>query len=376
MLEVKVSAPLGAAILLAASVSWADKIEYTAYAYDDNANVSVSTTSFSLLKTLWQKTRMALDVGLDQTTIPPLQIDGVTGASRPARQSLSAFRKNRGQIIAGLQQDLGDNTELAASYYFSQEVDYSSQAGIVGLTQSFAEKNFTVTLSAQYTLDSVGEILANGKLYNRFKETHQTSISITQLLTPTSYVRMGADEMRNQGFLSDPYRKAVIPNAVNGLKDDTIQESVPDTRYRTAGWIEYNQYLTQLAGSFSVEYRYYLDDWNLNSNMVWFKLNKYITPNWVFSPQYRFYDQTGADFGSYAGGGSYHAPNDAKLGTFGTNFFGAGLTCYLRTFTRNHPTWDFLRSSSITAKYSRYWDDVPTDNYSSNVLETRLRFEF
>ncbi len=364
---------------LGAALSFADKIEYTAYSFGDNSNNAVATTSFALIKTLWQRTRLALDVELDQTTIPPLEPDAVTGASRPTRQGKSAFRKNRGQIIAGAQQDLGDNTELAASYYFSQEVDYASQALIGGLTQSLADKNFTIALSAQYTLDSVGEIVANGSLLNRGKETHQGAVTITQLLTPTSYIRLGVDGMRNQGFLSDPYRRVVVSRQDNPLLSDTVAEHVPDTRFREAGWIEFNQYLSDLAASFSVEYRYYQDDWNVTSHTVWFKLNKYITPNWIFSPQYRYYEQTAADFGDYAKGApnTFMAPGDYKLQAFGSNFMGAGVTCYLRTFTRNHPNWDFLRSSSLTVKYSRYFNDLPSPkNFSANVLESRLKFEF
>jgi len=129
--------------------------------------------------------------------VPPLT-DATTGASRPARQSNSEFRKNRGQIIAGIGQDLGDNTRLTASYYFSREPDYRSQSILGGITQDFNQKNFTVALRAHYILDSVGEILADGSVLNRGKETHQASLILTQLLSPTSVLRAGADAGRVQ----------------------------------------------------------------------------------------------------------------------------------------------------------------------------------
>lgn len=355
---------------LSAGIARADRIDYSAYTFSDNKSNEVATTSFSLVKTLFEKTRMMLDIELDQTTVPPL--DAYTGASRPARQSKSAFLKNRGQIIAGVRRDLFGNTEVSADYYFSQEVDYRSQSVVGGLTQSFAERNFTIELTGQYQLDSVGEILGNGSLLNRGKEVHKGSLRITQLLSPVSYLRLGVDGQRDHGFLSDPYRKSVQGN-------DTLQEQVPSMRYRGAGWIEYDRFLAGLAASWSAEYRYAFDDWNLDSHMLWLRFNKYVTPDWIVTTQYRYYIQSGIDFGDYAAGnaGAYFAPDDPKLKDGENHFIGLGVTCYLRAFCRNHPTWDFLRRTSASVKYSRYFNDAAAENaFNGDLLTSRLSFEF
>jgi hypothetical protein len=359
-----------AVLAVLAAPARADQIEYTAYTFNDNGRNHVATTSFSLLKTLFEKTRLVLDIELDQTTIPPL--DAFTGASRPPRQSKSPFIKNRGQVIAGVQRDVFANTEISADYYFSQEVDYQSQSVVGTLTQSFAEKNFTVELTGQYTLDSVGEIRIDGTIVNRGKETHSAGLRITQLLSPVAFVRMGVDAQRDHGFLSDPYR--------NGeLGGDTIQEHVPDMRFRGAGWIEYDRYMTTLRGSWSLEYRYALDDWGQASHMLWLKFNKYVTPDWIITAQYRYYIQDGIDFIGYAAGdpNAFFKAEDYKLQDAEYNFVGVGATCYLRAFCRNHPTWDFLRRSSVSLKYSRYFNDATQQkNFAGNLFESRLRFEF
>ncbi|HKP94483.1 MAG TPA: DUF3570 domain-containing protein [Fibrobacteria bacterium] len=370
----RASGPVLAALLACAATGHADQIEYTAYYFGDNNDNTVATTSFSLAKTLWRRTMILLDVELDQTTVPPL--DGVTGASRPARQSKTEFRKNRGQIIGGVEQGLGENTKVVASYYFSQEPDYQSESFIGGVTREFFRKNFTVSLRAQYTMDSVGEILANGTISNLFKETHQASLILTQLLSPTTILRVGGDAVRNHGYLSDPYRKVPLPTA-NPLVDDTVSERHPGMRYRQAAWGEISQYLNGLEASLIFHYRYYWDDWGVTSHTGSLKINKYVTKDWIFSPEYRYYEQTAADFGEYgrANPGGYDA-EDYKLKMFSSNNAGAGVTCFLRAFSRNHPTWDFLNNSSISVMYFRYFNDTAPDNFSANVLESRLKFTF
>ncbi|MDB5047228.1 MAG: lipoprotein [Fibrobacteres bacterium] len=347
----------------------ADEIVYSGYMISDNSNNSVATTAFSLAKTLWSRTMILMDVELDQTTVPPLE-DAVTGASRPTRQSKSEFRKNRGQILAGLGQDLGENTRVTAQYYFSQEPDYQSQAVIASLTQDFLQKNFTVSLRAQYTYDSVGEILDNGSVRNAGKETHRASLILTQLLSPRSILRGGADAVRRHGLLSDPYRKVEIPGTA-----DTVIERHPNMHFQYAVWSEITQYLAPIDGAFIVKYRYYWDDWGMKSNTADFQFNKYLTKNWIFTPQYRYYDETKANFEGYGSTGTYDAV-DYKLQQFGSNGAGAALTCFLKAFSRNHPTWDFLNNSSVSALYLHYFNDLSPTHYSADLVQGSLKFTF
>lgn len=369
----------GFALLLAAAIAGkagADQVEYTTYYFGDNKQNTVATSAFSLAKTLWQRTQVMLDVELDQTTAPPT-LDGISGASRPQRQSKSEFRKNRGQIIGGVEQGLGEDTKVNGSYYFSQEVDYSSNSFIGGITRELFEKNLTLSLRTQYTMDSVGEILSTGAIQNRFKETHQASLIVSQLLSPTTILRMGGDAMRNHGFLSDPYRKVPVPRAGDPLVKDTVSERHPSLRFRQSAWAEMSQYMRGLDGSFIVTYRYYWDDWGMDSHTLSLKLNKYITPDWIMSPEYRYYAQSGVNFGDYGKGnpGGYDAL-DYKLKPFSSNNVGMGLTCFLRAFGRNHPTWDFLTNTSISLLYFHYFNDAEADNFSANILETRIKFAF
>lgn len=357
MRQVRASARAVALALALAAAARADQVEYMAYYYWDETENNVATSSFSMAKTLWQRTVALLDIELDQVTFPAL--DGVSSASRPTRRATQEFRKSRGQVIAGAEQALGSDTRVAANYYFSQEVDYRSQAVMGSLTQELFQKNLSVSLRAQYTWDSVGEITTTGALINRFKETHQASLGVTQLLSPTTILRLGGDAFRHMGYLEDPYR----------------DDSHPSERWRQAAWGELSQFLRGLDGSVVVNYRYYWDDWDVASQTVKLRLNKYLNRDWIFSPWYRYYIQSGAFFAGNGREDALHT-DDYKLTAFESNTMGADLTWYLRSLGRARPSLDFLANSSVSLLYFHYFNNALGSRFSCDVLQTRISFAY
>lgn len=362
-----------ALVLGAAALGGADQVEYTAYHFSDNKRNSVATTSFSMAKTLFRRTMVLLDIELDQVTLPAL--DGVTGASRPPRRGTQELRKSRGQIIAGLEQALGSDTRVAGTYYFSREDDYGSQSVVGSLSRELFRKNLTVSLRGQYTWDEVGEITRSGGLINRFKEVHSASLSVTQLLSPTTVLRAGGDGYRLRGFLSDPYRLVAVPGRQDPLADETLPENHPSERWRQAAWGEVSQYLKGLEGSLVLNYRYYWDDWSLESHTVQLKLNKYVTPDWILSPEYRYYIQTGASFYEDGNKGEFFT-GDYKLTPFESNNLGAGVTWFLRSLGRKRPGLDFLSNSSLAVLYFHYFNNARNEGFAADVVEARIKFSY
>jgi hypothetical protein len=280
--------------------------------------------------------------------------------------------KSRGQGIVGLEQGIGENTALSASYYQSREVDYFSQAVVGTFTQDLRQKNFTVQLRGQYTWDDVGEVLSTGALQTYFKETQSGAASITQLLTPTLVLRVGADGMRQRGLLSDPYR-LVARTLANG-SPDTSKENHPNERMRQAGWVEISQYLP-IEASILLHYRYYFDDWGVESHTGQIKLNKYVTSDLIATPEYRYYKQGAADFGDYAAGAGpdTYFTGDYKLTAFESNNFGLGLTYFLRGVAARRAAFDFLGGASLSLMYFRYWNSL---DFAANVIESKVKFGF
>ena len=113
----------------------------------------------------------------------------------------------------------------------------------------------------------------------------------------------------------------------------------------------------------------------MTSNTADFQFNKYLTKNWILTPEYRYYDESMANFDGYGGTAVYDAI-DYKLQALGSNSAGVILTCFLRTFSRNHPTWDFLNNSSVSTMYMHYFNDLIPQNYAADIFQGSLKFTF
>ncbi len=349
---------------------FSDQLEYTLYHTTDNAEVKVTTSAFSLAKTIWERTVLLLDVELDQVSIPP--VDGVSGASRPQRNYSETFEKNRGQLMFGLQQGIGGNTSLSATYYSSQEVDYQSQSGAISLIQELFQKNTTLSLSAQYSSDLVGEIREDGSYTDYAKEVQKASFAITQVLSPLSLIRIGVEGERDLGFLSDPYRK--IEKHIDNKNTILVTETHLPERWRSAAWIEYRRYISGLDASLHLNYRAYRDDWELQSHTVSVRANKYITSNFIFSPLYRYYTQNGVYFykENYGLDDAYYT-GDHKLQPKISHSIGGTVTFFFKALLDQHPDLDFLENTSTSLGYFSYFD---SKNYQAHIWEGRLRYTF
>ena len=52
------------------------------------------------------------------------------------------LKKNRGQVILGIEQSLGSTTTMAVNAYRSQELDYISNAIVVTFSQEFISEKY------------------------------------------------------------------------------------------------------------------------------------------------------------------------------------------------------------------------------------------
>lgn len=356
----------------------AEGISYTIYHFWDErpnqASTEVTTSSFSISKKILAHTGMFMDIELDQVTSPPL-LDGATGASRPAYKKEESFIRNRGQIIAGLEQALGQNSTISGSLYISQEIDYQSFAVFASYSQDFLQKNLNLLLTTSINQDKVGYIDSKQNFFEEPKEKRDLSLSVTQVLGPTTVFSLTGSYSEPSGKLSDPYRAVKIG-------DQLLPEKHPDERYRYSVTSKLNQYIIPLKAATLIKYRLYIDQWEsirrkgVTSHTFSAKLNKYITENFIFSPWYRYYIQDNVYFSNsdyqYSSSDLYYT-GDYKLQAFESNSFGIASTYYFRGLVGADSDWSFIQNASLRLEYFRYWN---TNKFAGNILEAGLEYAF
>jgi hypothetical protein len=135
------------------------------------------------------------------------------------------------------------------------------------------------------------------------------------------------------------------------LADDV--ERLPGTRSKLAIGGRLNYYLNEIFVA-RTYYRYYTDDWGINSHTVSIEIPVKISDRFTLYPSYRFYNQTAADY--FAGYEQHlstekYYTSDYDLSKFSSNQYGFGVS-YTDIFTTLH-LWK-LHVKSIDLKYYRY----------------------
>jgi hypothetical protein len=347
-----------------------DKVKVTTNFFNDNAGMSVHSPTVEIVKSLARKTIFTLRYSLDRVSLPPVRgvagipapIDGITGASRPvgATGIADAYSKNRNEFIAGLAYQ-----GLGVQGYYSKESDYIGRMATASIGADFNQKNTNLTLSFSQGFDDIYPT-NSGKHYT--KQSQAANLTLTQALSPTSSVRIGADLQRITGYQNNPYRTVYVGG-------DHYYENHPDNRLRAAVFAKYNTYLAPSRASLWLEGRYYRDDWGIDSKSLGVKFYQYLSSKVLVRYRYRYYTQTGADFylPSYPlqGVPEFYTA-DYKLQPFVSHLFGVMFEYDLSTLGRKTRIGLF-ENSMLEAKYERYFS---SKDFSANIFQVGLTFNY
>ena len=140
---------------------------------------------------------------------------------------------------------------------------------------------------------------ALGRIPEADKTALSTYVSLNQVIDRYSTFEMALGYKYNDGFLSDPYKQAYILFAPNGcaLSDRlTVADSRPDERTIYTVSARYRQFIPLTNSALHLNYRYYDDDWEIESHtmeVVWYQ--NFIR-GWQLVPSIRWYSQTEAGF--------------------------------------------------------------------------------
>ncbi len=298
------------------------------------------------------------------------------------------------------------NDIWSAKLSIASEFDYFS-AGIGGsYTKLLNEKNTELSINASVYIDTWNAIYPtelrpfgdngnglNNRLFientitgntnynprfSAFQDEGRNSYALgfgfSQILHKNVQGSLALDFIQQEGLLSTPFQRVYFGDVADSFIEnfqlaDAI-ERLPDSRFKVAAGGRLNWYINEIV-TVRTFYRYYFDDWGINSHTASIEIPIKITDKFTLYPSYRFYNQTAADyFKPYEDAISTDEfyTSDYDLSEYSANQIGFGVS-YTDIFTKAH-IWKF-GLKSIDLKFYQYDRDT---SFSSSIITAGFKF--
>jgi hypothetical protein len=185
---------------------------------------------------------------------------------------------------------------------------------------------------------------------------------------------LALDFVQQKGLLSTPFQRVYFSDIADSFIEnfqlaDAI-EQLPGSRFKVAAGGRLNWYINEIV-VVRTFYRYYFDDWGINSHTASIELPIKLSDKFTVYPSYRYYQQTKADyFNPYEGALSTDTfyTSDYDLSEYSSNQLGLGVS-YTDIFTKAH-IWK-LGLKSIDLKFYKYDRDT---TFSSSIITAGFKF--
>ncbi|WP_236669107.1 DUF3570 domain-containing protein [Aquimarina mytili] len=260
------------------------------------------------------------------------------------------------------------NSVWSANLTVASEYDYFSLGFGGSYTRLFNEKNTEVSIKANAFLDTWNAIypseLRSLPSFVPFDDESRNSYSVglgfSQILSKKLQGSLSLDLIQQEGLLSTPFQRVQFAD----VQDVIVQqftyaddiERLPDSRFKIAVGGRLHYYLNEIV-TVRTFYRYYSDDWGINSHTASIEIPIKISDKLTIYPSYRFYTQTAADyfaaFNQHLSIQQFYT-SDYDLSDFDANQYGFGLS-YTDIFTKLH-IWK-LGLKSIDLRFRQYERD-------------------
>jgi len=209
---------------------------------------------------------------------------------------------------------------------------------------------------------------------NQFRISNSLGLGLAQVISKRIQTSLSLDLVMQNGLLSTPFQRVYFGDVEDSFIDNfqlaDNNEQMPNIRFKLAVGGRMNFYLNEyiVVRTF---YRYYTDDWGINSHTASIEIPLKLIDKFTFYPSYRFYNQTAAD---------YFAPyethsileefytSDYDLSEYSSNQYGFGIK-YTDIFTEKH-IWRF-GLKNIDLNYYRY---TRNSGFTANLVVVGAKF--
>jgi hypothetical protein len=244
------------------------------------------------------------------------------------------FRDERFALSVEWARPLGRELRSVFQGHFSGEHDYKSMGLSATLARDFNTRNTTLTGGLSYNSDEVDPVggvpvgLSDTVLRQRIsgtesKQVIEALLGVTQVLSRTTLLQLNYTFGQDSGYLTDPYKLVSVVDA-GGIPGPIWHEKRPEDRTRHA---LYARTLTAFGRDvLNASYRYYRDDWSVNTHTVDLRYRLQVSGGHYLEPQLRYSLQSSAaDFYRpylLAGETVEHVSADYRLATMTTTTLG------------------------------------------------------
>ncbi|WP_269225354.1 DUF3570 domain-containing protein [Flavobacterium eburneipallidum] len=296
--------------------------------------------------------------------------------------------------IAQLFNDKNSEISLKVNAYLDKwqpiyptELHEYSKNGPDFLNQGFFNGVSVLNQNGQATVDYLPSTFQTVSAVNR--NSYSASFGFSQVVSKKLQFSVFFDVLKQQGLLSTPYHRIYFADKDNyyigqpeyianyenesntgvyKLADDI--ERLPNSRFKLPIGGRLNYYINERF-VLRTYYRYYSDNWDIQSHTANVELPFKISDRFTIFPMYRFYTQTQskyyAPYETHLSTEKYYT-SDADLSSFDANQYGFGIN-YTDIFT-GAKIWK-LGLKNIDFRFNHY---QRSDNLTANIATIGFKF--
>ena len=204
-----------------------------------------------------------------------------------------------------------------------------------GGDNGFNLNNYTITGNPNYSPSNFTEFA------DETRNSYSLGLGFSQILSKNMQALLSLDVVHQDGLLSTPYQRVyfndVADSFIEGFQLADDIERLPDNRLKIAVGGRLNYFVNERI-SLRTYYRFYTDDWGINSHTASISMPLKLNNKFTLYPNYRYYNQSAADyFGPYEthlSTANFYT-SDYDLSKFNAHQYGIGLG-YTDIFTKAH----------------------------------------
>ena len=230
-------------------------------------------------------------------------IDSIAGATPTGEKSpvpggpvpLATMHDRRKSWNAELTHQF-ERVSLTAGFANSRESDYFSNGWSLNGLIDFNQKNTSLLLGYGRADDRINEEKL-GWTVTRPKTSNDFIVGLNQLIDPDTAVTANVSYGQARGYMSDPYK--IVSTTMLDLDPGTyytVPENRPMERNKLSVFLALNHNFERWHGALEASYRYYHDNFGINSNTLTLLWLQKVGAQVTVQPSLRLYRQTAADF--------------------------------------------------------------------------------